>query len=161
MKNAKLIRLITILAGAGLLLVAFFLFAADFIGEKAEGLGITVNVHYTGYQLAFGSDYNDLVGGILVNWIFQLLLLLGACFIVVFDLFGALKLKFLDNKIIRFCIAGGVLVLALVCGILSFASLGLANSTLLLAPGAVFNGIFAILGGASLACGVVLPALSK
>lgn len=161
MKNNKLLRVLGLLGGGVLLIVGFAMFHAPFVSAGSGNFRIVVS----GYELTFGDGAS---AGITTAWVFALLLLIaGICGIVLFFLehFDVVHIKFLDDKRVRLGSACCVLLLSLVTGILLFCTLPLVglggDSGFGLGAGAILGGIFTLLGGCCLSCGIALPALGR
>ena len=163
MKNNKLLRLIGILGGVALLIAAFFMYAGAFTHMNSGFKDTYIDI--SGYEYCFPKN-GDPVSGILTGWILSLILLIAAlavCVLFVLDLAGIFHLKLADNKFVRYGVGCCALVLGIAIGILNFCTSSLISDTFnfTIGAGAIFAGIFHILGGILLACGVVLPALKK
>ena len=161
MKNNNLLRVIGLLGGGILLIVGFAMFHAPFASAGSGNFRMIVS----GYEFTFGDGAS---AGITTAWVFALLLLIaGVCGIALFFLerFNVVHIKLLDDNRVRLGCACCVLLLGLTTGILLFCTLPLVgvsgNSGIGLGAGAILGGIFTILGGCCLSCGIALPALGR
>ena len=161
MKNNNLLRVLGLLGGGVLLIVGFAMFHVPFVTAGSGNLRIVVS----GYEFTFG---DGAVAGITTAWVFALLLLIaGVCGIALFfiEKFDIVRIKILDDRRVRLGCACCVLLLSLTAGILLFCTLPLVGlsgtNAFSLGAGAILGGIFTLLGGCCLSCGIALPALRR
>ena len=161
MKNNNLLRVLGLLGGGVLLIVGFAMFHAPFVTAGSGNFRIVVS----GYKFTFG---DGAVVGITTTWVFSLLLLIVAILAIaaiVLELLKVARVEILKDNRARLGCACCVLLLSLTAGILLFCTLPLVGlngaNAFSLGAGAILGGIFTLLGGCCLSCGIALPALRR
>ncbi len=129
-------------------LVYILLFLGEFVFLEGGIGGWTLHGGASGYDIIFKENP---VAGLLVAWIFALLALIALIGVIVLNFLPSVKLPKLCVPAIV-CFAG---LLLLVGGILAFSTTGLLEGGKL-GVGAVFAGIFGILGFLAAGAGAFL-----